>query len=317
MSEMLNPTILVTGLVFLTVILAVAGTSSFWETKQQGQELRRRVSGKGALKNQAQGQKVVQKRFFGLLEWLGKTSQPKDAQEVTFLKKSLVRAGYREHRAPMYFSGAKIILLLIGIVIFTLIHVFIFPLLSTQLVYGLYVGVALLFFYLPNFWLNRKTSKRKDNILKAIPPMLDLLVVCVEAGLGLDAAIKRVGEEIKVAHQELYDEFQILTLELRAGQSRITGLKNLADRTNLDEMRSLVALLVQTDRFGTSLAQALRVHADTVRKNRRFKAEEYAATLPVKLMFPVVLFIFPSLFLVLLGPAVVRGIRILLPTLAQ
>ena len=143
------------------------------------------------------------------------------------------------------------------------------------------------------------------------------MVVCVEAGLGLDAAIKRVGEEIKIAHQELYDEFQLLTLELRAGQARITGLKNLADRTDLDEMRSLVALLVQTDRFGTSLAQALRVHADTVRKTRRFKAEEYAATLPVKLMFPVVLFIFPSLFLVLLGPAVVRGIRILLPTLAQ
>ncbi len=110
MSEIFTPTILVAAFAFLTVVLDVAGTSSFWETKQQGQELRRRVTGKGAVKNQAQGQKVVQKRVFGLLEWLGKTSQSKDSQEANFLKKSLVRAGYREKRAPMYFSGAKIIL---------------------------------------------------------------------------------------------------------------------------------------------------------------------------------------------------------------
>ena len=139
------------------------------------------------------------------------------------------------------------------------------------------------------------------------------MVVCVEAGLGLDQAIGRVGEEVKRAHPELSDELNILALELRTGVSRQEALRNLAHRTDLEEVRNLVALLVQTDRFGTSIGQALRVHADAMRTTRRLKAEELAAKLPVKLLLPLIFFIFPTMFIVVIGPACIKMIRGAIP----
>ena len=138
----------------------------------------------------------------------------------------------------------------------------------------------------------------------------------MEAGLGLDQAIARVGEDVNKAHPALGDELNILSLELRAGVQRQEALRNLANRTNLDEVRNLVALLVQTDRFGTSIGQALRVHSDSMRTTRRLRADELAAKLPVKLLIPLMFFIFPSMFIVTVGPAIIRGIRVLLPALA-
>ena len=149
-----------------------------------------------------------------------------------------------------------------------------------------------------------RSPQRKDALQRAIPDALDLMVVCVEAGLGLDQAIARVGEEVKRTHPALSDELNLLAMELRTGVSRQEALRNFAHRTDLEEARNLVALLVQTDRFGTSIGQALRVHADAMRTTRRLKAEELAAKLPVKLLFPLIFFIFPSMFIVLLGPAV-------------
>ena len=140
---------------------------------------------------------------------------------------------------------------------------------------------------------------RKDALQRAIPDALDLMVVCVEAGLGLDQAIARVGEEVERAHPALSDELNLLAMELRTGVSRQEALRNFAHRTDMEEARNLVALLVQTDRFGTSIGQALRVHADSMRTTRRLKAEELAAKLPVKLLFPLIFFIFPSMFIVL------------------
>jgi len=144
---------------------------------------------------------------------------------------------------------------------------------------------------------------------------LDLMVVCVEAGLGLDQAITRVGEEVKRTHPALSDELNLLAMELRTGVSRQEALRNFAHRTDLEEARNLVALLVQTDRFGTSIGQALRVHADAMRSTRRLRAEELAAKLPVKLLFPLIFFIFPSMFIVLLGSAVIQMVRVLFPTM--
>jgi len=160
-----------------------------------------------------------------------------------------------------------------------------------------------------------KVNQRKEKILQGLPDALDLMVVCAEAGVGLDASIHRVGEEMKLTNKPLSEEFKLLNLELRAGKQRRDALKNLAMRTDLDDVKSLVTLLVQTERFGTSIAQALRVHSDAMRTQRFQRAEEVAAKLPVKLVFPLILFIFPSLFVTILGPAVIRIYKILLPAL--
>ena len=165
---------------------------------------------------------------------------------------------------------------------------------------------------LPDIWLKLKTSTRKEKIVKGFPDALDLLVVCVEAGMGLDASIHRVGEELVLTHPELSDEFKILNLELRAGKARSEALRNLAERTNIEDVKSLVTLLIQTDRFGTSIAQALRVFSDSFRTARYQKAEEIAAKIGTKLIFPLVLFIFPCMFVVLVGPVAIQVYRLLL-----
>ena len=164
-------------------------------------------------------------------------------------------------------------------------------------------------FYLPNLWLSCKVSKRKEHLALGLPDALDLLVVCVEAGMGLDAAIKRVGEEMRLSSREISEEFGQLNLELRAGKSRRDALKDLASRTGLDELNALATLLVQSQKFGANVGQALRIHADSMRGKRSQRAEELAAKLPIKLLFPTVCFIFPSLFLVLMGPALIQAYR--------
>ena len=156
--------------------------------------------------------------------------------------------------------------------------------------------LAMMGFYLPNLWIKMRISNRKEKMQQGLPDALDLMVVCVEAGTGLDAAINRVGEEMKLSNKVLSEEFRLMSMELRAGKQRRNALKNLALRTDLEDVSSLVTLLIQTEKFGTSLAQALRVHSDSMRTKRFQKAEEIAAKLPVKLMFPLVLFIFPSIF---------------------
>jgi tight adherence protein C len=153
------------------------------------------------------------------------------------------------------------------------------------------------------------TETRRAKILVALPDALDLMVICVEAGIGLDSAIQRVSQEIKFSSPELSDELNFTTLELRAGKERHDALRDLSLRTSLSEINSLVTLLIQTDKFGTSMANALRIYSETYRTERYQKAEELAAKLPVKMLFPLGLFIFPALFVVLLGPAMISIYR--------
>jgi len=172
---------------------------------------------------------------------------------------------------------------------------------------------ALVGFYLPNLWIQIRISSRREKVQKGLPDALDLMVVCVEAGLGLDAAINRVGEEMKLSNKVLSEEFKILNLELRAGKQRRDALRDLASRTDLEDLNSLTTMLIQTEKFGTSIGQALRVHADSMRTKRYQKAEEIAQKMPVKLIFPLILFIFPSLLIVILGPAFISIMRTLMP----
>jgi tight adherence protein C len=164
--------------------------------------------------------------------------------------------------------------------------------------------------------LSRQIEKRKLQIQNGLPDALDLLIVCVEAGCGLDQAIVKVADELQLAYPALSDELRLVTTEVRAGKPRLEAFKNFAKRTKVDDVRSLVALLIQTDKFGTSIAQALRTHAETSRTKRRQRAEERAAKVGVKLVFPLVLLLFPALYVVILGPAVIQFFRVFLP-LAQ
>ena len=226
------------------------------------------------------------------------------SKRIKFLK-----AGIRRENAPSIFYGAKYILVVLLPSIFLTSRIVLLKITSTHLTVSIFVLVALLGYYLPDIWLRQKTDKRKERLLKALPDALDLLVIGVEAGMGMDEAINRVAKEIKLTCEDLSDEFKLLNLELRAGKDKHEALRNLALRTDIEELKNLVVLLIQADKFGTSVATTLRIYSDTFRTQRMQKAEEKAAKIPVKLVFPLILFIFPSLFVAILGPAVIRIFR--------
>lgn len=244
-----------------------------------------------------------------LLNALGMKIRSEKSANNKEIKLKFLKAGMLGKNIPTVFWGIKFLLAIsLPMAFLIVVIVFIKDMQFNHLLLGT-AFMGLLGLALPEFWLKLKTSKRKEKLFKGFPDALDLLVVCMEAGMGLDAAIRRVGEELALGHPELSKEFNQLNLELRAGKSREVALKNLADRTDLNDVNSLVTLLVQTSRFGTSLAQALRVFADSFRTARFQRAEEAAAKLSTKLIFPLALFIFPSFFLVATGPAIIQAYR--------
>jgi tight adherence protein C len=240
---------------------------------------------------------------------LGRRLMPKKSENHRIKRIRFLKAGIRNQQAGLIFWGSKCFLVIVFFVTFLMLRFFVFPVMNTQLAIALGVFMPFLGFYLPDIWLLQKTQKRQERLLKAIPDALDLLVVCVEAGMGLDEAINRVAKEIKLKNPELSDELAFLGLELRAGQQRQDALKNMAERINLEEVRNLVTLLIQADKFGTNIADTLRVYSDTFRSERFQRAEEMAAKLPVKLVFPLLMFIFPALFVVIVGPAAISIYR--------
>lgn len=178
------------------------------------------------------------------------------------------------------------------------------------------MGFAAVGFYLPNIWLSRQTSKRQEEIRLSLPDALDLMVICVEAGQGLNAALVTVGREMTIHAPRLGEEMRLISSEIRAGLTRATALRNFASRTGVEEARALCAVLIQSDRLGTSIAQALRVHAQSMRTRRRQRAEENARKTAVKLLFPLVFCIFPALLVVILAPAMIQIVRTLTDTAA-
>jgi tight adherence protein C len=232
---------------------------------------------------------------------------PRSARELPKLRQRLVTAGYRSREALVVFFGIRL-----GFA------VLFFVLAATPLIVGrpnlpMALAMCAVGYVLPGIVLARLAKKRQHRMRLGLPDALDLLVVSVEAGLGLDQALQRVAEELMFAHPELCDEIRLINLELRAGTSRSEALQNLARRTDLEDIGSLVTMLVQTDKFGTSVAQSLRVHSETLRTKRRQRAEEAAAKTGAKMVFPLVICIFPAIWVVTLGPAVIKFIQILLP----
>jgi tight adherence protein C len=311
---------IISGLAFVMCLLASLAVYTYLNTREASKVWSRRVEGQSetldATEDAGFGQSIKRK-LSDLLHSLGKANQPTDQKEVLNLRQALITAGYRSAHAPVIFLGAKILCALSVLLCFAVIpHQWLgFPSATNLIMY--YVLAAGAGYYAPALWLRSTIGRRKETIMRALPDALDLMVVCVEAGLGLDQAINRVADEIRLSHKDLSEEFHLLGLELRTGVGRTDALRNLSRRIDLDEIKSLIALLVQTDRFGTSIGQALRVHSDAMKVSRQMKAEERAAKIPVKLLLPLILFIFPSVFIAILGPGAIRIIRTLLPTLGH
>ena len=224
---------------------------------------------------------------------------PRSEKEQTALEKRLLRAGLREARYPSIFYGAKVLVPVALCALVTATGLF---QLSPLFVYTVACGLG---FLAPDLWLTRRIAARQLAIRLGLPDALDLLVICVEAGLSLDKASLRTAEELRLSEPEIADELGLVNLEQRAGRPRPDAWNRCAERTGVDTVRALAALLIQADKFGTSVGKALRAYSETLRTRRRQEAEERAATTTVKLVFPLVLFIFPSLFVVTLGPSMI------------
>jgi tight adherence protein C len=244
---------------------------------------------------------------------LSRLSTPEEGKDLTKARKNLAHAGYRREGAVEIFFGAKIAFGLVLVSPLMIASAVAKERIANDWMYAIVLGA--LGFYAPNLFLRSRIKARQLELSKALPDTLDLLVTCVEAGLGVEAAIARVTQEITLSAPLLASELKQTTNEIQAGVARADAFRKLADRTGLDELRTLAASLIQTEMFGTSIAGALRVHSDAMRVRRTHRAEEAAATVAVKMMLPLIFCILPSLFAIILGPAIVRIVQALLPTL--
>jgi tight adherence protein C len=246
-------------------------------------------------------------RLTNMIAKMGARFSSNDASTYSHQRRRLLQAGIRNPKAAQIVWGAKIWSPLILMLLFYGLRTYLpqLKLLSAPMTASLLIGVGIAGFYLPELWLAGKASVRREKITESLPDALDLLVVCVEAGLGLDSAFKKVADEMKMSSPQMSEEFKLLNLELRAGKTRQDALRNLSLRVNIDSLKSLVTLLIQTEMFGTGVAKALRVFSDTFRTQRFQKAEEIAAKLPVKMLIPTVFFIFPTFMAIMIGPAAI------------
>ncbi|HET9408705.1 MAG TPA: type II secretion system F family protein [Candidatus Sulfotelmatobacter sp.] len=292
-------------LVFVTIALVIftLGAAVVTPSSMLGERLR--ALG-GGLSRQAAARPAVRERIEQALDPIGKAI-PLSPSDVSQTRQWLIQAGYRDAAHVNYYYASRVLFALMGLVV-ALFAGFDNPMLL--------VGIPAFGFILPRFMLKRMIKARQRRIRLGLPDALDLTVICVEAGLALDQAMMRVGQDLHHAHPDLSDEFHLVNLEMRAGKPRAEALRNLVERTGVDDIRALVATLVQTDRFGTSVVQALRVHSDSLRTERRQRAEEQAAKTTIKMVPPLVLFVLPSIIFVTIGPAVISLIRQLGPTAA-
>jgi tight adherence protein C len=313
-------TIVITAAVFFMTLLIFYGISSYAGSRTRQKEWAQRLKGQADSATWATVQESSapeQPRLFKFLGALGEATKSKNVDEMSHLRRTLVKAGYRSVEAPLIFFGARLLLAIAIPSAFAVLRTSALPMLPHTQTMVLFILTAVVGFYGPNLWVKLKTQRRQQKILAGFPDALDLMTVCVEAGLGLDAAMNQVADEISMSNKVLSDELKLVNLELRAGQSRQNALRNLSLRTDLEDVNNFTTLLIQTDNFGTSIGQTLRVHSDAMRTKRHNRAEEAAAKLPVKLLFPLLFFIFPSMFVVIMGPAVIQIMRVLLPSMAH
>ena len=303
---------LVAGMVLASIALIIY---SLWPNKNDdGDAIKRRMTGRRAedavalLRKQAK--ESVAKKVMERVAPIAMNPMTKyDAEQMSRLRQKLASAGYRSDTAPtMYLTSKSVVAVLLAIAAIGYVW-------ARGMALPMGVGVVLMGagvgFLAPDFWLSSAISKRQGVVRNSLPDTLDMLVISVESGLGLDAAFQRVGDEMRHVHPALSEELQLVTLETQMGIPRSEALSNLATRTGVEEMRSLTAIINQAERFGTSIARALRNQSDALRTKRRQAAEERAQKTTVKLMAPLILFIFPAILVVLAGPAALKMIETL------
>jgi tight adherence protein C len=251
-------------------------------------------------REEAQG---LKKQFLDWVSSLGKFAM-NEKEDVSKLRQTLIQAGFRHSKGPAIYFGIRILLAVLLPVVYLLANAMHGVLTKGNLLICFMIAGS--GFYLVPYGLQYITTRRQDRIDKTLPDVLDLLIVCMEAGLSLQATINRVSDEVKSISFDLYKELQLTNAELRTGINREVALKNMGERTGAQNVKALVGLMVQSDRMGASIVQSLRTHASFLRVQRSQKAEEKAAKIPVKILFPMLLFIFPAIFVVVLGPAAIQ-----------
>lgn len=303
------------SLIFLTVVFAaVAAVAGLAAWLLMPDRIQQRVGQAAAPHHPARtslGSDLAE-----LIKPLARLSLPAEGWEGSAIRIRFINAGWRGESAPFLFFGLKTVLALI---LPALIFLWGGEALLTSggariLLY--LVAAAAIGYYLPNLVLKHVIEVRQRDIFESFPDALDLLIICIEAGLSLDQALAKVAAEIEIKSKVLAQELQLVLMELRSGFSREAALRHLALRTGVEDIDLLVAMLIQSDRFGTSMGDSLRVHADNLRTKRRQRAEEAAAKIAVKLLMPLIFMIFPTLMLVLMGPAMIQIYRVLLPTMS-
>ncbi len=297
---------IVLGLVFLAAGAAVFGVASLFNTDNSTKARLIRLTGEA--KRTARKQKWDKAaRLASPAARLARSSE----KQVAGVKLKLLQAGIRSDGAiTMYYATKTLLAVFMPLVALTVLIFVGTRLENTQTMAVLLFGAAL-GFYGPTIWLNRRAQNRQREIFEAFPDAVDLLVVCVEAGLGLDAAIARTAQDMEKRSTALAEELQLINVEMRVGASRERALRNFASRSGVEEISSFVAMMLQADRFGTGVGKSLRVQSDALRVKRRQRAEEEAAKLPLKMLFPLIFLIFPSLLLVLIGPSLLHVVATL------
>ena len=302
------------SLIFIAVTCAIVGVAMIFT---RATDVKLRVRDMAIEAGSASGEVTGGwRRLSEILAPIAKLAQPKGSEEISGTRARFMQAGWRNASAPAMFFGLKALLALL------------FPMLGLAAVQVLGIKLAgttplvmllllsAIGYYLPNIRLAGRIAERRRRIFEAFPDAIDLVIVCIEAGLGLDMAIARAAREMSLRSQDLADELNLIGIELRMGATRERALRSFATRTGVEEISMFVAMILQADRFGTSIADSLRVHAEELRLRRRLRAEEQAAKIPLKLLFPLIFCIFPSLLLVLMGPPFIQIYRTLLPVMA-
>jgi tight adherence protein C len=293
-------------LAFGACALLVFGVGKLLTQSRMRQRLRQSVTNRRALRAPKQVPASQGSTWHAVLSSLSRLSVPAGAWQDSERRLKFIRAGYREASAAQAYYAFKTTFALVLPLLLALVLMIWWPATpyTRQALYV--VSLAAAGYYLPDVYLRFRTNQRAKDMRDTLPDLIDLLVICTESGLGMDAAINRVSQEIARSSKILAEEFYLAALEIRAGAGRSTALKNLALRVDLEDLHSLVSMLVQADRFGTSLADSLRIQSEVMRTKRMQRAEEIAARVPVKMLIPLIFFIFPSLLMVLIGPAVLQ-----------
>lgn len=315
------PVYLAAGMVFVAVVLIALGIASYSSSRRA---LRARATGTST-KSTTSGSKEKSSaesiRFLDevtnvapVLQPIARQLVPFNVAELSTLRQKLVRAGYLRPSAVGGYYVARLLCAVAAAGIFVLLSPYLSSKLSTLWLVVAGLGTVTLGLYAPHFYIRMHTDALQQKYREGFPDSLDLLVICVEAGLGLDASINRVAGELRHAHPALADNFELMAVELRAGSSREEAFKNLSERMGIEEVRQMVTLLLQSEELGTSVADALRVYSDEMRVHRMLRAEAKAMSLPVKLAVPLGLFVFPTMLVVVMVPVMIRIFRVLLTT---